>query len=467
MHSAVAGRKVIQGYFPRGVRPGRLPDSFGVSRAPGQPLPPAVRQKMESVFGTSFAEVRVHVDNSPLSIGALAFTHGTSIHVAPGHYAPHTTRGQEILAHELAHVVQQRAGRARGTPGTALTVVHDPLLEAEAQRMVTRVSQPAPSPRPGAPVQRQVAARQTWPPAGVAQPVGWGELSMWVVALPLTTGFRLVAYRLPRLIGTILQSAYLFDWFYRAICATLRGGGRALLPVLRQGVIGTGGWLFRLLAAIVDTLGVTEGIEFVQLLLRAGCRRLTPAEITEAQRVYGNSISYGWVYVDDTNMTISDIYGRLAGGGFIGVTVFHTIEIDPTYGTSLLIHELGHVRQHEAVGSRYMAEAIYHGNWLGYDYDATDVQNNHLRQFNREQQCRIAEHYYAMLTNPLSLAAANGRCQGLNIALNHVGIRGVVPGLTEALAGTPLPMGVTQGGIITALLAIYQPRIQEFERGEV
>jgi hypothetical protein len=101
----------------------------------GQPLPPAVRTKMESFFGASFGEVRIHVGPQASAIGALAFTQGTDIHFAPGQYNPQTPQGQQILGHELAHVVQQRAGRVRNPFGSGVAVVQDHALEAEADRM--------------------------------------------------------------------------------------------------------------------------------------------------------------------------------------------------------------------------------------------------------------------------------------------------------------------------------------------
>ena len=101
----------------------------------GQPLPAPVRQKMEACFGTSFADVRVHVGPQASSIGALAFTQGAHLYFAPGQYNPHTPQGQQILGHELAHVVQQRAGRVRNPFGAGVAVVQDHRLEAEADRM--------------------------------------------------------------------------------------------------------------------------------------------------------------------------------------------------------------------------------------------------------------------------------------------------------------------------------------------
>jgi len=127
---------VIQGFFPHGApRTSVVPPHLaGAAAMGGQPLPPAVRQTMESFFGTSFADVRVHVGPQAPALGAVAFTRGANIHFAPGSYQPHTPRGREILGHELAHVVQQRAGRARNPFGRGVAVVHDAALEAEARR---------------------------------------------------------------------------------------------------------------------------------------------------------------------------------------------------------------------------------------------------------------------------------------------------------------------------------------------
>ena len=91
-----------------------LPANFMLKpRGSGQPLPEPIQKKMEGFFNASFAEVRIHVGNEAPSIGALAFTHGTDLYFAPGQYNPQSPQGQQLLGHELTHVVQQRAGRVR------------------------------------------------------------------------------------------------------------------------------------------------------------------------------------------------------------------------------------------------------------------------------------------------------------------------------------------------------------------
>lgn len=123
----------------------QLPPEMVTRRGGGQPIPQAIRQKMESFFGANFSDVRIHVGPEASAIGALAFTQGTDIHFAPGQYNPATAQGQQILGHELTHVLQQRSGRVRNPFGGGVAVVQDHAMEAEAERMGHRAAahQPA------------------------------------------------------------------------------------------------------------------------------------------------------------------------------------------------------------------------------------------------------------------------------------------------------------------------------------
>ena len=83
-------------------------------RSPGEPLDPATRTFMERRFGHDFSQVRVHTagaaDGSARDIGADAYTAGHNIVFAGGHYAPSQPSGRRLIAHELAHVLQQSGG---------------------------------------------------------------------------------------------------------------------------------------------------------------------------------------------------------------------------------------------------------------------------------------------------------------------------------------------------------------------
>ena len=75
-------------------------------------LDTATRSHMERAFGRDFSHVRVHTDTpaaaSARALRARAYTLGADIAFAPGRYAPSTPAGRSLIAHELAHVVQQQ-----------------------------------------------------------------------------------------------------------------------------------------------------------------------------------------------------------------------------------------------------------------------------------------------------------------------------------------------------------------------
>ncbi|MFN6945480.1 MAG: DUF4157 domain-containing protein [Cytophagaceae bacterium] len=99
-------------------------------------MPEHVQAKMESSFGTDFSDVNIHTGEQASSVGALAYAQGNDIHFAPGQYNPETQSGQELLGHELTHVVQQRQGRVQATTqAKGLAVNDDPALEHEADVM--------------------------------------------------------------------------------------------------------------------------------------------------------------------------------------------------------------------------------------------------------------------------------------------------------------------------------------------
>lgn len=97
-------------------------------------IPDDVKQRMEDSFNTDFSGVRVHPDSSSApEVGALAYTQGTDIHFAPGQFKPDTSAGQQLLGHELAHVVQQAEGRVQPTTEIGGMPVNDnEALEHEA-----------------------------------------------------------------------------------------------------------------------------------------------------------------------------------------------------------------------------------------------------------------------------------------------------------------------------------------------
>jgi hypothetical protein len=102
----------------------------------GAALDTGVQRQMEGSFGADFSSVRVHQDSAQASsVGALAYTQGDDVHFAPGQYAPGSQSGNELIGHELTHVVQQREGRVATPQAKGAPINDDAGLEAEADTM--------------------------------------------------------------------------------------------------------------------------------------------------------------------------------------------------------------------------------------------------------------------------------------------------------------------------------------------
>ncbi len=88
-----------------------------VLNSPGQQLDTATRAFMEPRFHHDFSRVRVHTDakaaESARTVNAHAYTVGSHIVFNTGQYLPATKAGQNLLAHELTHFLQQSHGLTR------------------------------------------------------------------------------------------------------------------------------------------------------------------------------------------------------------------------------------------------------------------------------------------------------------------------------------------------------------------
>ncbi|MCB8942755.1 MAG: DUF4157 domain-containing protein [Ardenticatenaceae bacterium] len=106
-----------------GALSGEVETAVTQAKSGGQPLADTIRAPMERAFNSDFGQVKVHTDGQAdhlnRSIQARAFTTGQDIFFRQGEYSPNTSGGQELLAHELTHVVQQGgAGLQRKSPET-------------------------------------------------------------------------------------------------------------------------------------------------------------------------------------------------------------------------------------------------------------------------------------------------------------------------------------------------------------
>jgi hypothetical protein len=122
----------LRALFKRRAEPaGGTIDAHAVRRGLGRgsELRPDVRTRLEGVFGQDFSGVRVHTDERAAgmteSLGARALTVGSDVAFARGEYRPGTVTGDALIAHELAHTVQQQAPETQGAPEQGLEVEAD------------------------------------------------------------------------------------------------------------------------------------------------------------------------------------------------------------------------------------------------------------------------------------------------------------------------------------------------------
>jgi len=155
----------------RQVLPGMLGDPTSVAAGPahrsegrqisealsrsGNPLDSGTRGFMEQRFETGFGDVRIHDDpvshGAARSLGAEAFTSGQHVHFGAGRWRPDTQAGLHLIAHELAHTVQERhlPAPGGGDGGIELGAAHSPLERdadhAADQVMASGVAAPLPA----------------------------------------------------------------------------------------------------------------------------------------------------------------------------------------------------------------------------------------------------------------------------------------------------------------------------------
>jgi hypothetical protein len=190
------------------------------AESPGEPLDEQTRLFMESRFKRDLRDVRVHRDvqsaESANALDADAYTTGRDIYFAPGKYDPAMQEGRHLIAHEIAHTVQQGQGAASDTTamasrGIVIGAADDP-LEAEAERAADEV---AGSGERGVPLSAdaQRPIRRSW--------IG----SAWEA-----TGGRVVSYVGEKVEGAIEAVE---DWVIEKIEEYAPG----LLTLLRGGVV--------------------------------------------------------------------------------------------------------------------------------------------------------------------------------------------------------------------------------------
>jgi hypothetical protein len=139
--NAAVRRALGQPGLGGGAAPSGFTDRLGKAEA-GQPIPDEPRQSLETSFGTSLADVRLHVGSQSgelaAEVSANAFTVNKDIYFGDGQFAPGSQQGYHLLAHEVTHTLQQG-----GAVSASSATVSDPAdaSEREAEDVATRVTQ--------------------------------------------------------------------------------------------------------------------------------------------------------------------------------------------------------------------------------------------------------------------------------------------------------------------------------------
>ena len=124
-----------------------LESSVQTERGRGQPIKDSVRGQLEQGFGADFSGVRVHTDSKSdelnQSIQARAFTTGQDIFFRQGAYDTSSKQGQQLLAHELTHVVQQSGGAVQAKSEVNL-VAKDSKIQRKASPGASSTRKPSP-----------------------------------------------------------------------------------------------------------------------------------------------------------------------------------------------------------------------------------------------------------------------------------------------------------------------------------
>lgn len=128
-------------------------------RGGGQPLDTALQKQAGETMGYDLSGVRVHTsseaDDLSDQLSAKAFTTGQDIFFRDGAYDPHSSGGQELIAHELTHVVQQSTGAVGGAGRMTVNPPGD-VFEQEADAIACTITGTG----AGAEVQRQVVPEE-------------------------------------------------------------------------------------------------------------------------------------------------------------------------------------------------------------------------------------------------------------------------------------------------------------------
>jgi len=331
----------------------------------GAPLPPALRAQSESLLGADFSSVRIHTDEqagaSALALGARAYSLGPDVVFAPGHYAPNTTTGRELLTHELWHVKQDGGRQPAG----------DERVRVDS---------------PDSPQERQAEEVAH----GVVQAPGSGSSAALAHQVPAA----------PRHGGPVLHRSLLGATLGGVLGGTIGAVGLGLLG----GLLGPAG---AVAGAIVGGIGGLVAGAILGDLASRRSRNLTAAEKTYLREIFHDSVDYDKVTI--TRGSALSAGAARTTGNTINLQEEHfvgdSMELTPA-GQLVLAHEMGHVWQYQNGGLAYIPSSLIpqivaglSGQSRNAAYDWRNAVRNRIdwSEWNAEQQAeRISDYNEAL-----------------------------------------------------------------------
>jgi hypothetical protein len=334
-----------------------------VGKGGGQPLPPSVRADMEGRFAADFSDVRIHTDvkaaKSAAAVSARAYTVGNEVVFDHGAFAPGSPEGKHTLAHELAHVQQQRKGPVSGTDtGSGVTVSHpSDSFEQEAEATAIRTL-------PG----HQPATGNGTPPDGQA-----GETTTQRTFQRAPSVQSLVS-RLT--IGRQCDPSV-------EDCKPDPDTGTSEPPITDAAAI----------AGAPDPLSVPSAGSSPPGTDAGTNPSLTPHQVDLLRGVYGSQLNTDLVRINKDSILAADGVQR---------TIGNEINIpDETIADDTLIHEAAHCWQNQR-GDHYIASSLGSQAWAwlttgtrgsAYDYSDAAYRKVPFSNWNSEQQAKwIQDH---------------------------------------------------------------------------
>jgi hypothetical protein len=335
-------------------------NAASTERVPGEALPGTIRQQLEPRLGADFSSVRIHTDAqsgaSARALGARAFSVGDDIVFAPGQFAPDTTAGRELIAHELYHVKQD--GARRPEPGGPM-MIDAPDSPQERQAELAARSAVG----PGESVSPAIAHR-----AAVSSSHGGPVVHRTVAA---GVGGAVVG----GIIGAVIPAA-IFGALLGPVAGVLLGIGGAIGGAVAGYFIG-------------DSASTTR-------------RGLTATEKTYLREIFHDSVDLDRIQIargaalgSDTARTTGNTV-NLPDRYFVG----DTLDLTPQ-GMLTLCHETGHVWQYQHGGLDYIPSALIPQAVAGASgsrnaaYNWRNAVDNNLpwHRWNAEQQAQCISDY--------------------------------------------------------------------------